>query len=114
MKKLTKSQKIILLSLTLFTLTILVAVFHEEGLLTINEFDQSLQKLKEDNERLKKENSKISEEVKALKSDPAAIEKVAREKLNLVKPGEIVYQIVKKSEKEPTPPPKSSPNDSLF
>jgi cell division protein FtsB len=38
---------------------------------------------------------KIRREIKALKSNPLAIEKIAREKLNLVKPGETVYQIVR-------------------
>ena len=34
-------------------------------------------------------------EISDLKSDPYAIEKIAREKLNLTKPGDRVYHIVK-------------------
>ncbi len=40
--------------------------------------------------RLKKENNKLKEEVRLLKV-PSYIEKVAREELGLVKPGEILF-----------------------
>jgi cell division protein FtsB len=33
-------------------------------------------------------------EIKVLKSDPYEIEKIAREKLNLIKPGDQVYRII--------------------
>ncbi len=41
-------------------------------------------------ERLKKENNKLKREVRLLKV-PSYIEKVAREELGLVKPGEILF-----------------------
>ncbi len=41
-------------------------------------------------ERLKKENNQLKKEVKLLKV-PSYIEKVAREELGLVKPGEILF-----------------------
>jgi cell division protein FtsB len=40
-------------------------------------------------EQLKRENSQVMEEIKSLKTDPKTIEKIAREELGLVKPGEI-------------------------
>ncbi|MBT5257275.1 MAG: septum formation initiator family protein, partial [Nitrospina sp.] len=45
-------------------------------------------------------------EIEALKSDPLSIEVLAREKLNMVRPGETVYQIVP-LEKIFTSPPKT-------
>ena len=75
-------------------LMIIVAVFHEDGILTIYEFENELIQVKLTNENLKKENQKLRYEIDALKSDPLAVEIVAREKLNMVRPGEIVYQIV--------------------
>lgn len=39
---------------------------------------------------LDKENRRLEEEIARLKSDPNAVEKIAREELNLVKPGEVV------------------------
>ena len=94
MKSLDLYQKIILLTGTFFLLIILVAIFHENGILTIYEFENELAQLRADNENLKKENHKIRYGIEALKSDPFAIEILAREKLNMVRSGEIVYKLV--------------------
>ena len=49
---------------------------------------------------LKKEQVALQEEVKRLKDDPVYLEKVAREKMGLIKDGEVIYKIV--------PPPEES------
>jgi cell division protein FtsB len=94
MKKLNLYQKIILLSVTFCLLVILVAVFHEDGILTVNNFDHELVKYKAQNNIFKERNRLLRSEIDALKSDPFTIEMLAREKLNLVRPGETVYQLV--------------------
>ncbi|KMP10852.1 cell division protein FtsB [Candidatus Nitromaritima sp. SCGC AAA799-C22] len=94
MKKLSLYQQIILLSITFFLLLMIVAVFHEDGILTVYDFDQELIEFKASNEALRNENELLRVEIDALKSDPFAIELLAREKLNLVRPGETVYQLV--------------------
>jgi cell division protein FtsB len=43
-------------------------------------------------ERLKQENELLSNQIRELKSDPAAIERIARERMGLVKPGELVFK----------------------
>ena len=88
------SQKIILLSLGFFMLLMIMAVFHENGILNAYRFEQEQVKMKEDNEGLKRQNDLLMEEIISLKSDPYAIEKIAREKLNLAKAGDQVYRIV--------------------
>jgi len=55
-------------------------------------------------EQLKKENGHAVEEIRLLKSDPAAIEKIAREELGLIKPGEIKITTGKAKFEAPTPP----------
>ena len=40
-------------------------------------------------ERLSQENREILQEIKGLKLDPKAIEKIAREELGMVRPGEV-------------------------
>src|SRR5690242_14128374 len=42
---------------------------------------------------LKQENQQLTERVDALKNDPKAIEKEAREQLRLAKPGEVIYTL---------------------
>jgi cell division protein FtsB len=43
-------------------------------------------------QQLKQENEQLSNEVRQLKSDPSAIERIARERMGLVKPGELVFK----------------------
>ena len=94
MKNLNRYQQIILLTVMFFLLLVIVAVFHEDGILTIYEFENKQAQFKESNEILKKKNQVLRYEIDALKSDPFAIEILAREKLNMVRSGETVYQLV--------------------
>lgn len=48
-------------------------------------------RMEDENRRLAAENSSLSREVRALRSDPAALERAAREELRFVRPGERVY-----------------------
>lgn len=48
---------------------------------------------------LRRENARMREEVRRLKEDPSAIESLARERLGLIRPGEILFII--KDEKAP-------------
>lgn len=82
-------------------LLIIMAVFHENGILNAYRFEQEQVKMKEANGGLKQQNDLFRQEIAALKSDPYAIEKIAREKLNLAKPGDQVYRIVSKQSKIP-------------
>jgi cell division protein FtsB len=87
-------QKILLLSLGFFLLLFLMAIFHENGILNVYYLEQEQVKAKSENESLRARNDKLRLEIKVLKSDPYEIEKIAREKLNLIKPGDQVYRII--------------------
>ena len=93
-----------IMSLVLFLAMIGAAVFNEDGFLTAYKFQEELDTLKQSNKELRKENARIKIQINRLKTDPFAIEKVAREKLNMVKSEEIVYQIVHQPQ-EPEPLP---------
>ena len=56
--------------------------------------EQDQFEIKQENENLRHKNEKLRLEIAGLKSDPYEIEKIAREKLNLIKPGDQVYHIV--------------------
>jgi len=94
MKINSNSQKIILLSLGFFMLLMIMAVFHENGILNAYRFEKEQVKMKEENEGLRRQNNLLKEEIISLKSDPYTIEKISREKLNLAKPGDQIYRIV--------------------
>ena len=87
-------QKIILLSLGFFMLLMIMAVFHENGILNAYRFEQEQVKMKEKNDALRKQNTFLKKNILALKSDPYEIEKIAREKLNLAVTGDQIYRIV--------------------
>ena len=69
---------------------ILLAVFNEKGALQVHERANKLDAIQSEIIRLDTENKKLTAEIQALRSDPTAIEKLAREELKLVKPGEVV------------------------
>ncbi len=89
-------QKILFLSIGFFLLLVLMAVFHENGILNAYRLEQEQLQIKYENESLRARNEKFRLEINALKSDPYEIEKIAREKLDLIKPGDRVYHIVQK------------------
>lgn len=95
--KWTKAQKTLALGFVLILAMVLAAVFSDKGFMNVYDFTEELNYLKKTNTALAKENLRIQKEIDALKSDPYAVEILARDKLNLVKPGETVYQIVRET-----------------
>jgi cell division protein FtsB len=47
--------------------------------------------LRNEIEHMKKDNARLSKEVAALKTDVAFLERMARDKIGLARPGEVVY-----------------------
>jgi cell division protein FtsB len=50
-------------------------------------------RMREENLRLAEENARLAREARALRSDPAALERAAREELRFVRPGEVVFRL---------------------
>ena len=70
---------------------LLHATFGANGMVTYRQKRAEMQSLKKEVDRLQKENSEYVDQIKSLKSDPAAIEKEAREQLHYTKRGEVVF-----------------------
>ena len=62
------------------------------GLVKYFKMRRTHHQLQEEIQQVSDENKKIEDEIHALRSDPAKIEQLARERLGLVRPGEVVYQ----------------------
>lgn len=62
----------------------------EHGYLAFRRERQQYEALRNQTVELQQENQALQKHIDALKSDPKAIEKVAREQLHMAKPGEIV------------------------
>jgi len=95
--KWTKAQKTLALGFVLIVAMALAAVFSDKGFMNVYDFTEELNYLNKTNAVLAKDNARIQKEIDALKSDPYAVEMLARDKLNMVKPGETVYQIARDS-----------------
>ncbi len=68
------------------------------GFLAMRRTQQEMDQLRSDVQRLNKENGEMNDEAKSLKSDPQAIERIAREEMGLARPGEMIFKL-------PPPPP---------
>ena len=81
---------------------ILHATFGANGMVIYRQKRAETQSLKNEVDRLQKENSQYVDQIKSLKSDPAAIEKEAREQLHYARRGEVVYVAPAPPQKPPT------------
>ena len=69
---------------------LLLAVFNEKGALEVHAQANKLTAIESQISKLDTDNKQLTADIQALRSDPNAIERLAREELKLVKPGEIV------------------------
>ncbi|OGW92132.1 MAG: hypothetical protein A3D28_02610 [Omnitrophica bacterium RIFCSPHIGHO2_02_FULL_63_14] len=83
------SAVIILALFALFFLFLTPKVIH------VRELQGRSDRLTQEIRRLKRQNATLESELKALREDPVYLERVAREKFNKAKEGEIVYKVVR-------------------
>ncbi len=91
------------LSLTLVALFLVFSfftAFGERGLLHLWRLSEENKRLGEKNFRLYRENEILRDKIHRLRHDNRYLEKIAREDLGLVWPGEIVYQFTSSGSKE--------------
>lgn len=72
------------------TLAMLSAV-DPSGLRKYVTLSREVEKMRAENAQLAEENARLAREVRALRTDPAALERAVREELRFVRPGERVY-----------------------
>ncbi len=76
-------------------LGVLFVVFITPKLIQIQSLQQRSDKLGVETARLKEQDKALETELRLLRDDPVYVEKVAREKFNKAKEGEIVYKVVR-------------------
>ncbi|HTQ86132.1 MAG TPA: septum formation initiator family protein [Candidatus Solibacter sp.] len=77
----------------LLVLVLMHTLFGRYGYLSMRRSQHEIEQLREELDRLDQENAQLSGEIRALQTDPAAIEKVAREDMGLARPGEMIFQL---------------------
>jgi cell division protein FtsB len=75
----------------LLTVAVLIlAVFNDKGMLQVRNQSKKLTTVQDEITQIDAENKQLTKEIQALRTDATTIERLAREELKLVKPGEIV------------------------
>jgi len=75
------------------------ALFGDRGILQLQTQRERAESLGAEIEELRADNRRLAAEIEALKGDPRAIERLAREQLGLVRPGETVFLIREDAER---------------
>ena len=73
-------------------MTVPTLVLDEQGLPRYRHLRGELQELRESNEELVREIATLKGEIEALRSDPAYVERIARDELGMVRAEEFVFQ----------------------
>jgi cell division protein FtsB len=89
------SSPVWMLPFGLLVFTVVAVPLHildQQGLPRYRALRAELSRLHDNNERVRNELRDLKREVDALKSDPHAVERIARDELGMVRKGEIVFQ----------------------
>jgi cell division protein FtsB len=78
-------------------LLLLQDIFGTHGLIAMRRSQKNAAQIQQEISQIDEENQQLQDRVKALKSDPAAIERIAREEMGLARPGEYIFKIPPKS-----------------
>ncbi len=90
--KTARRKKLLLVVGVLFSIYLLASfILGEMGLVKYYRMKAQYNRLSDEIAQLSTDNTRLTREVRALRSDPAYLERIARDKLGLARPGEIVY-----------------------
>jgi cell division protein FtsB len=68
-------------------------IFGAHGFIAMRKTQREIEQIREQIGKLNSENQSLSGQVNSLKTDPKAIERIAREEMGLARPGEIIYKL---------------------
>jgi cell division protein FtsB len=82
--------------LTVSLVTVPVLVLEPQGIPRMRSLEKELSGVRAENAELRRDVDRLRTEVKDLREDPAAVERIAREQLGLVRTSEVVFQFDKR------------------
>jgi cell division protein FtsB len=88
-------------------LLVLQDIFGTHGVLAMRRSQREAAEIRKEIQKLNDENKELQDRVKGLKSDPQAIEQIARQEMGLARPGELIFKLPPKNS-EATPDGDSS------
>ena len=92
----------------LIVLLSVVTIVGERGALHLWRLRGEKSRLDEQNYRLQKQNEALRQRIQRVRNDDDYLEKLAREELNMVRPGEVVYRFQSTSRRDANEPASQS------
>jgi cell division protein FtsB len=80
-------------------------IFGAHGFLAMRRTQRQIAEITGNIDRLNRENTALADQVQSLKTDPKAIERIAREEMGLARPGEVIIKL-------PPPDPSAGTSDA--
>lgn len=68
-------------------------IFGPHGVIAMRRTQNEIKQIREQIGKLNEENKSLAAEVNSLKTDPKAIERIAREEMGLARPGELIFRL---------------------
>lgn len=93
-----------------FFLLLLQDVFGTHGLVAMRRSKIQIQAVQAQIQQLDQENQELQQRIHSLRTDPAAIEKIARDRMGLARPGEMIFQIPDSPNSRAPQSPSATPN----
>lgn len=87
-------------------------IFGPHGFIATYRLRLQVQQVQRKTEHLNRENQEFAKQAQQLKSDPSAIERVARQQMGLVKPGQLVFKLPPKPSSDSAAGKKTAPASS--
>ncbi|HKF53088.1 MAG TPA: septum formation initiator family protein [Candidatus Acidoferrales bacterium] len=88
-----------------FCLLLLQDVFGPHGLMAMHRSKAQIEAIQAKIDTLDQENRDLQQRIQNLKTDPSAVEKIARDRMGLARPGELIFSLPPKSDKHPPTTP---------
>ena len=89
-------------------LLLLQDVFGTHGVLAMRRAQKEATAVQQEIDLINEENRQLQDRVKSLKTDPQAIEHIAREEMGLARPGEYIFKTSPRPADASTPSPRSA------
>jgi len=80
-----------------FVLLALQDIFGTHGVVAMRKSQKEAAQIRNEIKQLNDENRQLDQRVKDLKSDPQAVEEIARQDMGLARPGEYIFKVTPKS-----------------
>jgi cell division protein FtsB len=77
-------------------------IFGPHGVIAMRRTQREIEQIRQQIGKINAENKSLAEQVNALKTDPKAIERIAREEMGLARPGELIFKLPDNPKPTPT------------